>query len=566
MAITRWTADGTRTLVVGLAVLLAWLPLTAAQASDPPPQIGSLIEGAPGAGIGSEMALSGDGRVLASSSHPGGDPSGSGPNSSVHVWAWDGHGWSVQGSPIESISAQSAAVDLSHDGLTVAIGETLASSTAGQIRVLRWTGTGWQQQGDPISGVSPGDQLGISVSISADGQRVAAAANMADPGGVEDAGQAQVHEWNGAAWEQLGSSIDGVRAHEGLVAISLSADGDRLAVGASGNDQQFINGGAVRVYELVNNTWEQLGSELVADEAWQSLGVRLELSADGRSFAATSLVSSSPRVAMHRWNGSDWAQVGERLTTEAFTRPQISGDGSRVLTIASGKALLSEWTGSRWAPVSPSVGSGTTYGNHMALSGSGAVVAVSDRRHGPRSFSAPYRYEDFRGAISVHGTLGDVPSAAREHVVVEVGTSTVVDVAENDVTGLATTSWDPARFTVTRVPAMGVAIPDAGKIRYTAGDTPGTDQLTYQVCDTLARCATGVLNVTIAAKSAAPASPTGLPASAAGPPPPPVAVAAEAQANLPATGRSGPGFAIGALLATGIGLAALRRRSGLTEL
>ena len=77
-----------------------------------------------------------------------------------------------------------------------------------------------------------------------------AAPVSADNGGGENAGHARVYEWSAGGWQQMGADIDGEAAYdESGYSVSLSADGARLAVGAYVNDGGGDEAGHARVYE-----------------------------------------------------------------------------------------------------------------------------------------------------------------------------------------------------------------------------------------------------------------------------------------------------------------------------
>ncbi|MGA1555701.1 MAG: hypothetical protein ACO4AY_06675, partial [Ilumatobacteraceae bacterium] len=100
------------------------------------------------------------------------------------------------------------AVSLSADGTTVAIGAANANDGTGYVSVLRWDGTTWTQLGADIDGEAAGDRSGHSVSLSADGTTVAIGAPENDGNG-NGAGHVRIHHWDGSAWTQLGTDIDG---------------------------------------------------------------------------------------------------------------------------------------------------------------------------------------------------------------------------------------------------------------------------------------------------------------------------------------------------------------------
>ena len=71
---------------------------------------------------------------------------------------------------------QGSSVSLSADGSVVAIGVTGNDgngSNSGHVRVYGWNGSAWTQRGTDIDGEAAGDQSSYSVSLSADGSVVA---------------------------------------------------------------------------------------------------------------------------------------------------------------------------------------------------------------------------------------------------------------------------------------------------------------------------------------------------------------------------------------------------------
>jgi len=69
----------------------------------------------------------------------------------------------------------------------------------------------WVQLGADIDGEAVSDQSGWSVSLSADGTRVAIGA-IFNAGGGSFRGHTRIYQWNGASWAQLGEDIDGEAA------------------------------------------------------------------------------------------------------------------------------------------------------------------------------------------------------------------------------------------------------------------------------------------------------------------------------------------------------------------
>jgi hypothetical protein len=182
------------------------------------------------------------------------------------------------------------AVSLSADGSRVAIGaheNDGAGLSAGHVRVFEYDGSthAWTQIGQDIDGGGPDNRAGRFASLSADGSRVAIGAN--DYGGTDMSGHVRVYEYDGSSWVLMGSGIDGVKAGDYSCVVSLSSDGSRVAIGALYRDTRPEVPGPVRVFEYDGSDWVQLGFGLYGDandiEAYDSLAV--SLSGDGSRLA-----------------------------------------------------------------------------------------------------------------------------------------------------------------------------------------------------------------------------------------------------------------------------------------
>ena len=113
-------------------------------------------------------------------------------------------------------------------------------------------GGAWTQVGADIDGEAPDDLFGNSVSIAADGKRVAIGAYLNDGNGSnKNAGQVKIYKELGGEWTQVGTDIDGEAiSDQSGISVSISADGTRVAIGANGNDDTGSNAGHSRVYQL----------------------------------------------------------------------------------------------------------------------------------------------------------------------------------------------------------------------------------------------------------------------------------------------------------------------------
>jgi drug/metabolite transporter (DMT)-like permease len=136
---------------------------------------------------------------------------------------------------------------MSADGTRIAIGapsNDTGGSNAGQVRIFTWSGSEWTQTGSDINGEEAGES-GTSVAMSADGNRIAIGAPLTDDGG-DMAGSVRVHTWNGTAWAQTGANNNGKAAMETAGhSVAMAANGTRIAIGAPLDDG--ISAGIVAV-------------------------------------------------------------------------------------------------------------------------------------------------------------------------------------------------------------------------------------------------------------------------------------------------------------------------------
>jgi hypothetical protein len=202
---------------------------------------------------------------------------------------------------------------------------SVEGSGRGYTRILEYnTSTqAWMQLGQDIIGEFIGDQSGVSVDISAAGNRVVIGANYNDGNGT-NSGHVRIYEYNSStqAWAQLGQDINGEAAADQIgFSVSINAAGNRVAIGAPYNDGNGINSGHVRIYEYNSSTqtWAQLGQDINGESYGDTSGVSVSINAVGNRVAigAPSNVANSGNLSGHvriyEYNSSTqtWAQLGQ---------------------------------------------------------------------------------------------------------------------------------------------------------------------------------------------------------------------------------------------------------------
>lgn len=258
---------------------------------------------------------------------PGNDKSGTDAGYvRVYDYDWNGMVWQQRGLSINGEHAGEHAgysLSLSSDGTTVAIGAINNNNVgidAGSVRIFSWSGNsnGWLQKGTPINGKAAGDYSGASVSISGDGKVVAIGSPLNDDAGT-DAGHVRMHAWNGSAWVQKGANIDGAGAgdHFGTT-VSLSTDGNIVAVGGPLNDHNGTDAGHMRIYAWDGSAWVQKGSDINGKAAGDHFGWSVSISADGSSVSSGAPMNNDSgtaagHVSVYTWDGNAWTPKGSSI-------------------------------------------------------------------------------------------------------------------------------------------------------------------------------------------------------------------------------------------------------------
>ena len=272
----------------------------------------------PGDLFGISCALSADGsRLVVGASHRDEAVANGGE---VRVYEWNGSSWSQMGADLNG-SANSYfgySVAMSADGSRIAVG-AWGAPHRGIAAVYQWTGASWFQIGSNIIGEVAGDSFGFSVDMSADGERVAIGAIFND-GNSSNSGHARVYYDNGGSWVQLGQDIDGAAAGDEFgLGVAMSADGRRVAVVAPKNDDNGVDSGHCRVfqYDAGTTAWVQLGLD-IDGEAANDMTRRVALSADGLIVAVTAIhndggANNAGHARVFQYDGVNWVKLGQDI-------------------------------------------------------------------------------------------------------------------------------------------------------------------------------------------------------------------------------------------------------------
>ena len=270
--------------------------------------------------FGNSLSISGDGNTLVvgapneDSPSTGINPADQTTNSqfssgAVYVFTRDANGGWSQQAYIKASNAEGVndamlgweadqfgySTSLSNDGNTLVVGAPGEDSSiggvntpgaqadngrskSGAVYVFTRSGNTWTQQAYVKASIpASGENFGISISISSDGTRFAVGAS----GRFSGNGRVYLFDYEGANWSQqqvvTASNID---AYDNFgLAVALSGDGNTLAVGANREDSNAagINGGAITE----------------ADNSMTDAGAAYVFSFDGSSWSQQAYIKAS---------------------------------------------------------------------------------------------------------------------------------------------------------------------------------------------------------------------------------------------------------------------------------
>lgn len=222
-------------------------------------------------------------------------------------------------------------LDLDETGNNMVIGAYQANTNRGEVYVYQRSGNTWAQRGQTLQGVNNYDEFGFDVSINNDGNTIAVGIKGWDdnPNNTTyEIGQTAIYDWDGSQWVQRGTAIQGNNLFDQCgYAVSLSGDGDRVAVGYRSSNIAFTGGGQVRVFDWNGTTWEQNGDPILGDGVNVFCGHSVGLSDDG-VVLGVGLSRGGVITPFGGSQGKVWMYQGTVITTGT---PSLSGVELAVL-------------------------------------------------------------------------------------------------------------------------------------------------------------------------------------------------------------------------------------------
>jgi hypothetical protein len=284
-----------------------------------------------GGTISYSVSLSADGHTLAV-----------GTFTSVKIFSYNSNTgfWTPKGNVIPNNTVENEfgySIKLSSDGNTIVIGSvsTPIVPNAGVTQIFEFETNSWNQLGDDIDGLVFAEHSGRSVDISEGGKTVAILNNNS----------ARVYKYITGSWTLYGNEIPAFGSDYPNRAISLSSDGTILAIGEPDFTDSLIQRGRVRVFSYELGVWNQVGSAILGEFTQYRTGVSVSLSSDGQVLAigesgSTSSSTDSGRTRIFENQNGIWTQIGSSIFGEANEdysgqNVSLSSDATTVIIGAS---------------------------------------------------------------------------------------------------------------------------------------------------------------------------------------------------------------------------------------
>lgn len=207
------------------------------------------------------------------------------------VYTQYGDDWVQMGSTIAGSNGERSgyAVAMSGDGKSVCVGDRWYKvpdvGKRGRARCFVWNGNDWSLKGEPIVGSYEDGEMGYSLSMNHNGNRVAVGNRY---GGDNKEGSVAVFEIQGNKWNMMGEEHVSVRRNdESGFKVELNKEGNVFAWTARGYNGDGADTGVVRVSRWIDNEWKRMGSDLLGDDSKDYFGESVSLNDDGTIVVAS---------------------------------------------------------------------------------------------------------------------------------------------------------------------------------------------------------------------------------------------------------------------------------------
>ncbi len=337
-------------------------------------------------------------------------------NGVAYVYDFDGSNWNLTDVllPLDTANNNQFGYAVSLVGNRIIVGDFSyngVGNDSGAVYVFEYDGNNWHQAEKLISSdIGSNDRFAMSIDLSVD--RMVVGAQSDDDDG-SSSGSAYIFDYNGGVWSETKKLTASDAASSDLFGNSVSLSGDRVLIGAYGNDDGGSSSGSAYIFDYDGNNWTET-VKLVAldDDSGDSFGTSVALLGDRAVIAATedsipAITSSSGAVYVFDFNGGTWQETikltasdetsykrfGNSVSLSA-TRLVIGAKGDRINSNSrTGSAYIFDYNGSNWVETEKIIAADgardDAFGTSVAHSGDRSLFgAIEDDDNGTNSGSS----------------------------------------------------------------------------------------------------------------------------------------------------------------------------------
>jgi len=243
----------------------------------------------------------------------------------------------------QTIDYSGRSISISENGQIVAVGnyinEVNGVSQVGSARVYKYINGNWTQVGQDLNGMGLNSAFGSVVSLSANGKTLATIEKVPNLNTTNT--KITVYKEFAGNWNQNGQSIytSALNFPPTNKPISLSADGNRLAIGESTDNANINYEGRVRIFENTTGSWIQLGTDIVGKAPADKSGTTVAMHPTKNivAFVSNPYYTNTEYVSVYSLNASgNWVQLGTDFhIPEDPIQSQLNGYLGASISLAS---------------------------------------------------------------------------------------------------------------------------------------------------------------------------------------------------------------------------------------
>jgi hypothetical protein len=191
-------------------------------------------------------------------------------------------------------------------------------------------------------------------------------------------------------WTQLGDDIDVKTADEFFgYNFAMSGDGRTIvAVGLDLDENTDTTSGYAQALEYDNGSWNQLGDGIQVDAAGSYFGNSVAMSNDGRAIVITGIEYGPGCARVFEYSRGSWNQLGFDIDGKAdgdcFGNSVAMSEDGRVIAVGdpsygAGYVRVFEYSGGVWNQLGADIdgeAEGDMFGNSVAMSNDGKTIVA----------------------------------------------------------------------------------------------------------------------------------------------------------------------------------------------